>query len=95
MIPQYCHGMFIAINFKGTKCIYAMKLPEIPSFHYKSDIDTSNTDEVKYHTSRLNISSQQLVGAIRATGSNNVAIIEEYLFNKKQKTKRPRFIQQL
>jgi|GEM_PF-6404432 len=72
-----------------------MKHPYVPSYHYKNTIDTSNRDEVKYHTSKWNISPQQLVGAIRATGSKNVAIIEEYLFNKKQKPKRPRFIQQL
>lgn len=72
-----------------------MKQLNDTSYYYKMLIDTTNPEEVKYHTSRLGISSQQLVGAIRATGSNNVALIEEYLINKKQRIKRPRFIQQL
>jgi hypothetical protein len=64
-------------------------------FQYQAEINTSNPDEVLYWTRRWNVSSQQLVGAIKATQSNSVVVIEEYLANRKFRKRRPRFITQL
>lgn len=65
------------------------------NFQYKSEVETNDPLEVKYWTRKWNISSQQLVGAIKATGSNSVLVLEEYLFNRKTRNRRPRFITQL
>lgn len=65
------------------------------NFQYKSEVETTDPQEVKYWTKKWNISSQQLVGAIKATGSNSVLVLEEYLFNRKTRNRRPRFITQL
>lgn len=65
------------------------------NFQYKSEVETTDPLEVKYWTKKWNISSQQLVGAIKATGSNSVLVLEEYLFNRKTRNRRPRFITQL
>ncbi len=65
------------------------------NFHYKSTVETSDPLEVKHWMKKWNVSSQQLVGAIKATGSNSVAVIDEYLFNRKTRKRRPRYISQL
>jgi len=62
---------------------------------YNGTINTSDKSEVKYWTTKLNVSAQQLVGAIKATGSTNIAVIREYLFERRSRTRRPRFIQQM
>lgn len=67
----------------------------ITSFQYKADINTTNPDELKYWTSKWNVSPQQIVGAVRATKSSSVTVIEEYLFNRKTRNRRPRYIGQL
>ena len=45
----------------------------------KSRINTSEPYEVKYWTEKWDISTQQLVGAKKATDSTSVKKIEEYL----------------
>ena len=65
------------------------------AIQYKSSVDISDKSEVKYWTSNLNVSSQQLVGAIKATGSNSIEVIREYLFERKTRVRRPRFIIQV
>ncbi len=72
-----------------------MKNNSSSDYQYKADVDTSNAAEVKYWTNRWNISPQQLTGAIRATKSTSVIVIDEYLFNRKNRPRRPRFINQL
>ena len=72
-----------------------MKDQNRENFQYKGDIDTSNPEEVKYWTNKWNISSQLLTGAIKASGSNQVVVIEEYIENRKRRVKRPRYIAQL
>ena len=67
----------------------------IKNFQYKSNIDTGDPEEVKYWTNKWNVSSQQLVGAVRATKSTSVIVVEEYLFNRKTRNRRPRFITQM
>jgi len=62
---------------------------------YNERVNTSNKSEVKYWTSKFNISSQQLVGAIKATRSNSIVVIEEYLFERKNRVRRPRYINQV
>jgi hypothetical protein len=65
------------------------------AIQYKGSVDISDKSEVKYWTSNLNVSSQQLVGAIKATGSNSIEVIREYLFERKTRVRRPRFIIQV
>lgn len=48
----------------------------------RSRISTSESYEVKYWSDKFGISHQQLIGAIRATGSNSVKKVEEYLKKK-------------
>jgi hypothetical protein len=72
-----------------------MKNRPSPDFQYQAEINTSNPEEVLYWTKRWNVSSQQLVGAVKATQSNSVVLIEEYLANRKFRKRRPRFISQL
>ena len=62
---------------------------------YNGTINTSDKSEVKYWTMKLNVSSQQLVGAIKATGSSSIAVIREYLFERRNRVRRPRFMQQV
>ncbi|MGZ5255298.1 MAG: DUF3606 domain-containing protein [Flavitalea sp.] len=64
-------------------------------FQYKSTVELTDAEEVKFWKRKWNVSSQQLVGAIKATGSNSVLVIDEYLFNRKTRNRRPRFITQL
>jgi len=45
----------------------------------RSKISTSESYEVQYWTKKWDISHQQLTGAMRATESNSVKKIEEYL----------------
>ncbi len=65
------------------------------NYQYKAIVETNDPEEVKYWTRKWNISSQQLVGAIKATGSNSVLVIADYLFDRKNRKRRPRFISQL
>jgi hypothetical protein len=65
------------------------------NFQYKSTVETNDPLEVKHWMKKWNVSSQQLVGAIKATGSNSVLVIEEYLFMRRTRKRRPRFISQL
>jgi len=65
------------------------------SYQYNPQIDTGDRKAVRYWTKKWNVSSQQLVGAIKATGSNSVVMVEEYLQNRKFRVKRPRFIVQV
>jgi hypothetical protein len=65
------------------------------NFQYKSTVELTDPEEVKFWKRKWNVSSQQLVGAIKATGTNSVLIIDEYLFNRKTRNRRPRFITQL
>lgn len=62
---------------------------------YNGTINTNDKAEMKYWTTKFNVSPQQLVGAIKATGSNSVGVIDEYLFNRRNRKKRPRFIVQV
>lgn len=62
---------------------------------YNGTIDTNDKEQVKYWTTKFNVSSQQLVGAVKATGSNSVATIEEYLFERKNRPRRKRYISQM
>jgi hypothetical protein len=62
---------------------------------YNGTVNTADKSVVKYWTRKLNVSSQQLVGAIKATGSKNIAVIEEYLFQRRNRVRRPRFITQV
>jgi hypothetical protein len=62
---------------------------------YNGTVNTADKSEVKYWTTKLNVSSQQLVGAIKATGSHSIAVIEEYLFQRRNRVRRPRFIAQV
>ena len=64
-------------------------------YQYSSLIDTTDRNAVKYWTSKWNVSPQQLVGAVKATGSNSLVVVKEYLDNRKFKKKRPRYIGQL
>lgn len=45
----------------------------------RTKINTSEKYEVYYWKTKWNISSQQLVGAVRATQSNSVKKVEAYL----------------
>lgn len=65
------------------------------NFQYKSTVELTDPEEVQFWKRKWNVSSQQLVGAIKATGSNSVLIIDEYLFSRKTRNRRPRFITQL
>ena len=64
-------------------------------YQFSAFIDTADRNAVKYWTSKWNVSPQQLVGAVRATGSNSLVVVKEYLDNRKFKKKRPRYISQL
>lgn len=48
----------------------------------RTKINTSESYEVAYWKGKWNISSQQLVGAVRATKSNSVKQVEAYLKKK-------------
>ena len=65
------------------------------SIQYNGTINTNDKAVMKYWTSKFNVSPQQLVGAIKATGSHSVVVIEEYLFNRRNRIRRPRFIVQV
>jgi hypothetical protein len=62
---------------------------------YNGTVNTGNKSEVKYWTSKFNVSPQQLVGAIKATKSNRIVVIEEYIFERKNRLRRPRYIAQI
>jgi hypothetical protein len=54
----------------------------------KSDRDKvsgSENYEINYFKKKLNVSSQAVTGAIRATGSNDRKILEKYLKDKHEK----------
>lgn len=72
-----------------------MKQQQQTGYLYNTEINLNEGDEIKYWKTRLNISAQQLVGAVKATKSNKVSEIEEYLLNRKLRPRRPRFIAQI
>ncbi len=72
-----------------------MKSENTQEYKYKSEIDQSDSLEMKYWATRWNVPSQLLVGAIRATGTNKVIAIEEYIDERRRRVKRPRYISQL
>lgn len=49
----------------------------------RSLINTSEKYEMQYWKDKLNVSSQQLTGAVRAVG-NKASEVEKYLKNKKK-----------
>lgn len=49
----------------------------------KSKINTKEKYEMDYWKKELNVSSQQITGAVKAIGSNSVKKIKEYLKDKK------------
>lgn len=52
------------------------------TYQDRARINTHEAYEVSYWTKKWHISSQQLRGAIRATESNGVKRVEEYLKQK-------------
>ncbi|MCQ6957697.1 DUF3606 domain-containing protein [Mucilaginibacter aquariorum] len=51
----------------------------------RKKVNSGEKYEVKYEAEKLGISTQALVGAKRATGSNDRKVIEKYLADKKKK----------
>lgn len=51
----------------------------------RKKVNSGEKYEVKYEAKKLGISTQALVGAKRATGSNDRKVIEKYLEDKKKK----------
>lgn len=49
----------------------------------RSKVSTTESYEVRYWCNKWGISYQQLLGAIRATGSHGVKTIEKYLKDNK------------
>ena len=45
----------------------------------RSQVSGSENYEIKYFKDKLGVTSQAVTGAIRATGSNNRKVLEEYL----------------
>jgi len=50
----------------------------------RKKVNSGEKYEVKYEAEKLGISTQALVGAKRATGSNDRKVIEKYLAGKKK-----------
>lgn len=53
----------------------------------RDQVSGSENYEINYFKKKLDVSSQAVTGAIRATGSNDRKILEEYLKGKQQKKK--------
>lgn len=51
----------------------------------RSKVSGSENYEVQYFKDKLGVSSQAVIGAIRATGSNDRKKLEQYLKNKHNK----------
>lgn len=51
----------------------------------RSKVSSSENYEVQYFKDKLGVSSQAVIGAIRATGSNDRKKLEQYLKNKHNK----------
>ncbi|RFZ90087.1 DUF3606 domain-containing protein [Mucilaginibacter conchicola] len=51
----------------------------------RKKVNSGEKYELKYEAQKLGISTQALVGAKRATGSNDRKVIEKYLAEKKKK----------
>lgn len=51
----------------------------------RSKVSSSENYEVQYFKDKLGVSSQAVIGAIRATGSNERKKLEQYLKNKHNK----------
>ncbi|MEO6149953.1 MAG: DUF3606 domain-containing protein [Mucilaginibacter sp.] len=51
----------------------------------RKKVNSGEKYEVKYEAEKLGISTQALVGAKRATGSNDRKVIEKYLADKQKK----------
>ncbi|NOW97180.1 DUF3606 domain-containing protein [Mucilaginibacter sp. SG564] len=51
----------------------------------RKEINSSQKYELKYEAEKLGVSTQAIVGAKRATGSNDRKVIEAYLKNKQKK----------
>jgi hypothetical protein len=47
-------------------------------------VNSSEGYEIKYEAEKLGVSVQAIVGAKRATGSNDRKVIEEYIKSKKK-----------
>ncbi len=50
----------------------------------RKEVNSSQEYEVKYIADKLGVSSQAITGAKRATGSNDRAVIEKYIKEKKK-----------
>lgn len=51
----------------------------------RSKVSGSENYEIQYFKDKMNVSSQAVTGAIRATGSNDRKVLEAYLKNKHKK----------
>lgn len=53
--------------------------------HDRSKVSGSENYEIQYFKKKMNVSSQAVTGAIRATGSNDRKVLEKYLTEKHKK----------
>lgn len=51
----------------------------------RSKVSGSENYEIQYFKDKMNVSSQAVTGAIRATGSNDRKVLEAYLKDKHKK----------
>nr|WP_199156764.1 DUF3606 domain-containing protein [Pedobacter sp. ASV2] len=53
----------------------------------RNKVSGSENYEIEYFKKKMNVTTQAVTGAIRATGSNDRKTLEDYLKNKQQKKK--------
>ncbi|MFP3596960.1 DUF3606 domain-containing protein [Chryseobacterium sp. SIMBA_029] len=53
----------------------------------RNKVSGSENYEIKYFKDKMNVTSQAVTGAIRATGSNDRKTLETYLKGKQEKKK--------